>query len=202
MGIFHNIKSALAVSRQTDEYFYAEALREIECGIRKDGIWAKAMAESDMDQGKAAARYIKLRVQSLKDEVTLQSTIDIELINENSALPTQSLPIAEFTDVICQKQQVTRDSQVLAEKNPIASTANAAFMKLLTPSADLALIIGKESLPRTEVVQKLWKYIKENNLQNEVNKRIINADSKLLNVFGKPQVSMFEMAGLIGKHLK
>lgn len=73
MGIFGGIKSASAVSRLTEEAFYAEALREIESGMRRDGIWAMAMAESDMDQGKAAARYIKLRVQSLKDEMTLQS---------------------------------------------------------------------------------------------------------------------------------
>lgn len=71
MSIFDDIKAKGAAYRLTQESLYAEALREIESGQRRDGIWAKALAESDMDQGKAGARYIKLRVQSLKDEVTL-----------------------------------------------------------------------------------------------------------------------------------
>jgi chromatin remodeling complex protein RSC6 len=75
-------------------------------------------------------------------------------------------------------------------------------MKALTPSAALAAVVGASPLPRTEVVSKLWVYIKQNNLQDKVNKRNINADDKLKAVFGKAQVSMFEMAGLIGKHLK
>ncbi len=79
---------------------------------------------------------------------------------------------------------------------------NAAFMKPLTPSAALAAVVGSEPLPRTEVISKLWVYIKEHNLQDPANKRMINADAKLKEVFGKPQVSMFEMAGLIGKHVK
>jgi len=74
-------------------------------------------------------------------------------------------------------------------------------MKPLTPSADLAAIVGSAPLPRTEVVKKMWDYIKAHNLQDAQNKRNINADDKLLKVFGKKQVSMFEMAGLIGKHL-
>lgn len=79
---------------------------------------------------------------------------------------------------------------------------NAAFMKALTPSAALAAVVGAAPLPRTEVVSKLWVYIKKHKLQDESNKRNINADAKLKEVFGKAQVSMFEMAGLIGKHLK
>jgi upstream activation factor subunit UAF30 len=75
-------------------------------------------------------------------------------------------------------------------------------MKALTPSAALAAIVGAAALPRTEVVSKLWTYIKKNKLQDAVNKRMINADAKLKEVFNKGQVSMFEMAGLIGKHLK
>ena len=80
-------------------------------------------------------------------------------------------------------------------------TPNAAFMKALKPSPALAAVVGAAPLPRTEVISKLWVYIKANNLQDAANKRMINADAKLKEVFGKPQVSMFEMAGLIGKHL-
>jgi len=81
-------------------------------------------------------------------------------------------------------------------------TPNAAFMKALTPSAALAAVVGSAPLPRTEIISKLWVYIKAHNLQDAANKRMINADAKLKDVFGKPQVSMFEMAGLIGKHVK
>jgi chromatin remodeling complex protein RSC6 len=80
--------------------------------------------------------------------------------------------------------------------------ANPSFMKPLTPSADLAAIVGSNPLPRTEVVKKMWVYIKANGLQDKVNKRNINADEKLLKIFGKKQVTMFEMTGLVSKHLK
>ena len=79
---------------------------------------------------------------------------------------------------------------------------NAAFMKELTPSAALAAIIGDKPVPRTEVVKRLWDYIKKGKLQDSVNKRLINADAKLKEVFGKAQVNMFEMTKLVGKHLK
>ncbi len=80
---------------------------------------------------------------------------------------------------------------------------NAAFMKPLTPSAALAAVIGAAAQPRTEVTSKLWAYIKKNGLQDKVNKRNINADDKLREVFGgKKTVSMFEMTKLVSKHLK
>ncbi len=62
-------------------------------------------------------------------------------------------------------------------------------------------MVGKAPLPRTEIVSKLWVYIKANNLQDAANKRNINADAKLKPIFGKDQVTMFELAGLIGKHV-
>ena len=90
----------------------------------------------------------------------------------------------------------------VAAKVPAKKRAvNAAFMKPLTPSAALAAVVGAVPLPRTEVVSKLWVYIKKHKLQDATNKRNINSDDKLKAVFGKAQVTMFEMAGLIGKHL-
>jgi upstream activation factor subunit UAF30 len=80
---------------------------------------------------------------------------------------------------------------------------NAAFMKAMTPSAVLAAVVGANPLPRTEVTKKIWEYIKKFKLQNELNKRMIDADEKLKAVFGgKKQVSMFEMTKLISDHLK
>jgi chromatin remodeling complex protein RSC6 len=79
---------------------------------------------------------------------------------------------------------------------------SAAFMRPLTPSAALAAVIGNKAMPRTEVVKKMWIYIKANKLQDSVNRRMINADANLKVVFGgKSQVSMFDMAKLLSKHL-
>lgn len=79
---------------------------------------------------------------------------------------------------------------------------NAAFMKEMTPSPALAEVVGNKPMPRTEVVKKLWAYIKKNNLQDPKEKRMINADDKLKPIFGgKKQVSMFEMTKLVNKQL-
>ena len=81
--------------------------------------------------------------------------------------------------------------------------ANPAFMKALQPSESLAAVVGSAPLARTEVVKKVWVYIKKHNLQDSANKRMINADETLKKVFeGKSQVSMFEMNKLLAKHLK
>jgi chromatin remodeling complex protein RSC6 len=83
-----------------------------------------------------------------------------------------------------------------------ARKPNAAFMKPLTPDAALGAVVGAKALPRTQVVKKLWAYIKKNGLQDKKNKRMINADAALKAVFkGKSQVNMFEMTKLVSKHL-
>ena len=92
-----------------------------------------------------------------------------------------------------------------AKKKPAKKKAkrkpNPAFMKALTPSAELAAVVGKKPLPRTQVVKKLWAYIKKNDLQNPKNKRNILADDKLKAIFKKKEVTMFEMTKLVNKHL-
>ncbi|MGV3572433.1 MAG: DNA topoisomerase, partial [Ramlibacter sp.] len=95
---------------------------------------------------------------------------------------------------------------VAAKKAPAAKKAAAPKAPRKTgaglrPSAELAAVIGSEPVARTEVIKKIWDYIKANGLQDSVNKRAINADAKLKPVFGKPQVTMFELAGIVGKHL-
>lgn len=79
---------------------------------------------------------------------------------------------------------------------------NAAFMKEFKPTAELAAVIGDKAVARTEAVKLVWDYIKANNLQNPANKRNILADGKLSKVFGKEEVTMFELTGLLGKHLQ
>src|SRR5262245_27987751 len=80
---------------------------------------------------------------------------------------------------------------------------NPAFMKPMTPSAALAAVVGPIAAARTEITKKIWAYIKRNKLQDAINRRMINADEKLREIFGgKRQVSMFEMTKLVNRHLK
>ena len=88
-------------------------------------------------------------------------------------------------------------------KKAAKRTPNAAFMKAMTPSAQLGTVVGSAPLPRTEVTKKLWAYIKRKGLQDAKNRRQINADENLKPIFGgKSSVSMFEMTKLVNKHIK
>ena len=78
---------------------------------------------------------------------------------------------------------------------------SAAFMKPMTPSATLAAVIGDKAVPRTEVIKKLWAFIKKNGLQDKKNRRAINADAKLKPLFKKDQVTMFDLAKIANKNL-
>ena len=108
------------------------------------------------------------------------------------------------------KKKTATASKKTATKKPAAKksaakkrTPNAAFMRPVTPSPQLAQVIGDKPVPRTEVTKKLWAYIKKNGLQDPKNRRMIKADDALKPVFGgKPAVNMFEMTKLVGKHLK
>jgi chromatin remodeling complex protein RSC6 len=100
------------------------------------------------------------------------------------------------------KKAVKKAAPKKVAKKKSARKPNAAFMKALTPSAALAAVVGGKALPRTEAVKKIWVYIKANKLQDAKNKRNINADEKLKVLFGgKAQVSMFDLAKILGKHL-
>lgn len=101
------------------------------------------------------------------------------------------------------KKPAVKKAAPKAAKPKVKRKPNAAFMKPMTPSAALAAVVGSAALPRTEVTSKIWAYIKKSGLQDKMNKRMINADAKLAEIFGgKKQVSMFEMTKLVSKHLK
>ena len=89
-----------------------------------------------------------------------------------------------------------------APKKKSARKPNAAFMAPLTPDATLGEVVGAKPLPRTEIVKKVWDYIKKNGLQDKNNRRMINADAKTKPLFGKDQISMFELAKIVNKHVK
>jgi len=88
-----------------------------------------------------------------------------------------------------------------ATKKP-AAAKTGGIHKPVTPSSDLAAIVGSGAMPRSEIVSKLWEYIKKNGLQDSKDKRQINADAKLEKIFGKKQVSMFEMNKHVSAHVK
>lgn len=100
------------------------------------------------------------------------------------------------------KKAAPKKAAKKAAPKKAARKPNAAFMAPLTPSATLAEVVGSKALPRTEIVKKIWEYIKKNNLQDKANKRMINADAKLKPVFGKDQISMFDLAKIVNKHVK
>jgi len=101
------------------------------------------------------------------------------------------------------KKKASKKPAAKKKKSGAKRKPNAAFMKAMQPSAALGAVIGNSAMPRTEVTKKICAYIKRHGLQDSKNRRNINADDKLRDVFGgKKQVSMFEMTKLVNKHLK
>lgn len=97
-------------------------------------------------------------------------------------------------DIMVVKKKVVKKKE--------SQTSNTGLKKLLTLSKELAAVIGKDPLPRTEVVKKIWIYIKKHDLQNPKNKRNILADQKLKAIFNKKEITMFELPKILTKHLK
>jgi chromatin remodeling complex protein RSC6 len=117
-----------------------------------------------------------------------------EVAVKKSVTKVAAAPAA--TEVAAVKKVATK----AVKAAPVTKPA-AGFMKPLTPSKALAAVVGAKPLPRTEVTKKVWVYIKKHKLQDEANKRMINADAKLKEIFKVDQVSMFEMTKLISAHL-
>jgi upstream activation factor subunit UAF30 len=104
---------------------------------------------------------------------------------------------------VAKKAAPKKAAKKAAPKKKSARKPNAAFMAPLTPSPQLAEVVGSKGIPRTEIIKKIWDYIKKNKLQDQKNRRMINADDKLKAIFaGKTQISMFELAKVVNKHVK
>jgi upstream activation factor subunit UAF30 len=100
-------------------------------------------------------------------------------------------------------KKAAKKSRKTAKRSGAKRKPNAAFMKPMQPDSSLAAVVGGSPIPRTEITKKLWQYIKRNGLQDQRERRMINADDKLRAVFGgKGKVSMFEMTKLVSKHMK
>ncbi|MGH7554050.1 MAG: SWIB/MDM2 domain-containing protein [Longimicrobiales bacterium] len=101
------------------------------------------------------------------------------------------------------KKRVAKKAAKKATKARAKRAPNPAFMKAMMPDADLAAVVGAKAMPRTEVTKRVWDYVRKNNLQDAVERRMINADDNLRKVFdGKSRVSMFEMTKYVNNHLK
>ena len=127
---------------------------------------------------------------------------EAEVTKKAPAKKTAAAPAAAPEAAAPAKKTTKKAADAAPAVEAPAKRANAAFMKPMTPSADLAAIVGKKPLPRTEVTKKVWEYIKKHKLQDEAKRTQINADAKLKAVLGQDQVTMFEMTKLISAHLK
>ena len=110
-------------------------------------------------------------------------------------------PAKTTTKAAAPKKATTKTAAKGAAKKS-ARKPNAAFMAPLTPNSAMAEVIGNKPMPRTEIVKKVWDYIKKNGLQDQKNKRMINADAKLKPLFGKAQISMFELAKIVNNNIQ
>lgn len=123
---------------------------------------------------------------------------DAEVTKKTPAKKAAAAPVPAEAPAATEAPPAKKRSSKKAED----AAPTQGFMKALTPSKELAAVVGKKALPRTEVTKKLWAYIKKHTLQDTTDRRRINADAKLKAVFGQDQVTMFEMAKLINPHLK
>jgi upstream activation factor subunit UAF30 len=114
-----------------------------------------------------------------------------------------AMPFDVHLEISTESLRVTKKEEVEMATKTSSKGGGKGLAAEVTPSADLAAIVGTTPIPRSEVTKRVWDYIKANGLQDQTNKRMINADDKLRVIFGgKDQVSMFEMTALVNKHLK
>ena len=162
----------------------------------------KAMLAWDAEANKVNFEFAPSKFPPRKPAAAKSGTIKTPFGKTVAAKGATAVPAAKK---IAAKKVVAK--KVAAKKVPAAKLAQPKAPRKttpgtgLTPSDALAAVIGSEPVARTQVIKKLWDYIKAENLQDAANKRAINADAKLLPVFGKAQVTMFELAGIVGKHL-
>jgi DNA topoisomerase III len=161
----------------------------------------KAMLAWDAEAGKVNFEFAPSKFPPRKTAAAKSGTIKTPFGKTVAARGAAAAPAAKKAAAKKTTQKASTmkstDEKTATPKAPRKTTPG----KGLKPSDALAAVIGAEPVARTQVIKKLWDYIKAEKLQDATNKRAINADAKLLPVFGKPQVTMFELAGIVGKHL-
>ena len=155
----------------------------------------KAMLAWDAEAGKVNFEFAPSKFPPRKTAAAKSGTIKTPF-GKTVAVKTAGAPAAKK---VAAKKVAGKTAAAKAVKPKVARVAKPGAG--LQPSDALAAVIGMEPVARTQVIKKLWDYIKAEGLQDAANRRAINADAKLLPVFGKPQVTMFELAGIVGKHL-
>ncbi|MEY4345372.1 MAG: hypothetical protein RL032_1204 [Pseudomonadota bacterium] len=156
----------------------------------------KAMLAWDAEAGKVNFEFAPSKFPPRKTAAKTTSAKEIA----TKKVAGRASPTGATAKKVPAKKAATSKIAAVKEAKPKAPRKTTAASGK-TPSTELAAVIGSELVARPQVMKKLWDYIKANNLQDAKDKRSINADAKLLAVFGKPQVTMFELAGIAGKHL-
>ena len=199
----HNLDSIKSVLRK--EYFFANAIGSVKfVGYDNDKnaapkrLKSKKKAKKKVTKKKIAKKVTKKKAtkKKAKKKATKKKATKKKVAKKKAKKKATK---KKATKKKAAKKKTTKKK---AAKKKTKRKPNAAFMRPLTPSAALAAVIGRSPIPRNQVVKKLWQYIKKHDLQDAKNRRNINADSKLKPVFGKNQVSMFEMTKIVSKHLK
>ena len=156
----------------------------------------KAMLAWDAEAGKVNFEFAPSKFPPRKPAAAKSGTIKTPFGKTVAAKGAAAVPAAK--KVAAKKAPAKSAAVKVAKPKAPRKTTPGTGLK---PSDALAAVIGAEPVARTQVIKKLWDYIKAEKLQDAANKRAINADAKLLPVFGKAQVTMFELAGIVGKHL-
>jgi DNA topoisomerase-3 len=154
----------------------------------------KAMLAWDAEAGKVNFEFAPSKFPPRK---TAAKTADATKTGASRAASTSATGLKVPAKKAAAKKTASKTAAVKAPRKTSTKAPAAGSL----PSEALAAVIGTEAIARPQVIKQLWDYIKANNLQDASNKRAINADAKLLAVFGKPQITMFELAGIVGKHL-
>ena len=147
---------------------------------------------------------VKKKAKATKKATTKKAATTKKKVTKKVATTTKKVVAKKVTKKTVKKVKTEKAPKVKkVAKEKVKRKPNEAFMRPLTPSDTLAAIVGNGPMPRTEVVKRVWAYIKKHGLQDQKNKQQINADDKLKEVFGGiKSVSMFEMTKLVSKHLK
>jgi len=159
----------------------------------------KAMLAWDAEAGKVNFEFAPSKFPPRKTAAKSAAGAAVAIKTGETRAATTGAAAKKAAKKVASPKAAAKASAKTPRKAAVKKVASPAAG--LRPSAALAAVIGAEPVARPQVIKKLWDYIKANNLQDAVNKRNINADVKLLAVFGKPQVTMFELAGIVGKHL-